>query len=191
MSQLSFYSAEALPPSLDDLDGLLAGPAHATLTEGGARVSVLVAEPWRSAALLAALERVGLVGEVVTTSDEETVVRTPVTPDLVALAERWTSGAVKLPPAGLALDGARLRWWCMASGSQDRHGYCLGLGPHDEEAWAPIGSALSSAGIAAVFLPEGGGGPAYRVVGVKRLRRLGELVGGAPPEAPDGSWPTG
>lgn len=191
MGQLSFFSAEAMPPALGDLEGLLAGPGHVTLTDDGARLSVLVTDAWRSLALLAALEGLGLTGEVTTTSDDELVVRTPVLADLRPIAERWTSGAVKRPPAGFALDGAKLRWWCLAAGTADDKGVVLRLGPHDEEAWPAVGAALAGAGIPSVFLPDGGGGPAYKVVGAKRLRRLSELVGAPPPDAPDGCWPRG
>lgn len=191
MSQLTFFSAEAVPPALEDLEGLLAGPGRVTLTDDGARVSVLVADAWRSLALLAAMEVLGLAGEVATTSDDDLVVRTPVLASLRPVAERWTSGAVKRPPAGFALDGHRLRWWCLASGSADDKGVVLGLGAHDEEAWPAIGSALSGAGLPSVFLPDGAGGPAYKVVGRKRLLRLAELVGPPPPEAPEGCWPRG
>jgi hypothetical protein len=190
VSQLSFFSAEALPPSLDDLEGLLAGPGQVTSSEAGARVSVLLSEPWRSLALLDALEQVGLSGEVVAVDGEGLVVRTPYLSALRPLAERWTSGAVKLPPPGLVLDGPRLRWWCLAAGRHDAQGYVLRLGEHDEEAWQALGAALSAAGLAAVYLPDGAGGPAYKVVGVKRLRRLAELVGPPPADAPEGAWPT-
>jgi hypothetical protein len=190
VSQTTFDSADALPPSLDHLDGLLAGPAHAMLLDEGARVSVLLRDSWRSLPLLAGLEDVGVAAEVVTTSDGDLVVRTAVLPELRPVAERWTSGAVKRPPAGFALDGARLWWWCASAGSRDRTGYVLTLGPHDEEAWPALGAALSTTGLPAVFLPESGGGPAYKVVGAKRLRRLAELVGPAPAGTPDGAWPT-
>lgn len=191
MSQLSFFSAEAVPPALEDLEGLLAGPGHVTVSEDAARVSVLVADGWRSLALLAEMEVLGLVGEVTTTSDDELVVRTPVLAALRPVADRWTSGAVKRPPAGFVLDGHRLRWWCLAAGRADDKGVVLRLGDHDEEAWPAVGSALSSAGLPSVFLPEGAGGPAYKIVGVKRLRRLAELVGRPPDEAPEGCWPSG
>jgi hypothetical protein len=189
VSQSTFESADVVPPSLADLEGLLAGPAHATVVEDAARVSVLLRESWRSLPLLAGLERVDLTGEVVTTGEGELVVRTPLLPELLPVAQRWTSGAVKLPPAGWALDGPRLWWWVAAAGSRDAGGVVLRLGEHDEEAWPAIGAALSATGLPAVFLPASAAGPAYRVVGVKRLRRLAELVGPAPDGTPDGTWP--
>lgn len=185
---MSFFSAEALPPALDDLEGLLAGPGVLTQSDEGARVAVLLTDAWRCGPMLDGLERLGLVGEVMETT-EGTVVQTGLIPELVPLAERWTSAGAKLPPPGLVLDGPRLRWWCLAAGSRDAHGYVLRLDEHDEQARPGLGAALSGAGLAAVYLPDGGGGPAYKVVGVKRLRRLAELVGSAPPEAPERAWP--
>lgn len=188
MSQLSFFSAEALPPALDDLEGLLAGPGLAVLVGDLAQVVVPLADPWRGDAMLEAFDRLGLAAQVVDGA-EGSVVQTPWTAALAPLAQRWDGSGRKVAPPGLVLDGPRLRWWCLAAGSRDPHGYVLRLDEHDEQARPGLGAALSGAGLAAVFLPDGGGGPAYKVVGVKRLRRLAELVGSAPPEAPEGAWP--
>ncbi len=191
MSQLSFFSAEALPPALDDLEGLLAGPGLVTLSGELAQVAVPLADPWRGDAMLEAFDRLGLAAQVVEVVEGPggTVVQTPWTAALVPLAERWSAAGGKAAPPGLVLDGPRLRWWCLAAGSRDAHGYVLRLDEDDEQARPGLGAALSGAGLAAVYLPDGGGGPAYKVVGVKRLRRLAELVGSAPPEAPEGAWP--
>ena len=190
-SQLSLFAADALPPSIDDVEGLLAGPGQVVEHAGRARVSTLLDDPLRAEPLQAALATLGLETERATTEDGRTVVRTASTPALAGLAARWRSGAVKTPPAGFVLDGPRLRLWCLSAGHPDGAGYLLRVGEHDEDAWAPLGAALSAAGLAATFLGPRGGGPGYRVVGVRRLRRLCELVGDPPEGLPDHLWPAG
>src|SRR4051812_40610567 len=63
--QLSFFSAQSLPPSYDDLQGLLIGPGHVVRRGAQARVSVVVAaaDRWRIDGLMAAIEALGVVGE--------------------------------------------------------------------------------------------------------------------------------
>ncbi|MGI8652083.1 MAG: hypothetical protein ACR2I7_04725, partial [Geodermatophilaceae bacterium] len=51
------------------------------------------------------------------------------------------------------------------------------------------GTALAAAGLAGVLLGPRAGGPAYRIVGQRRSRRLVELVGPVPAQAPPGAWP--
>ncbi|GAA2604687.1 hypothetical protein GCM10010399_39610 [Dactylosporangium fulvum] len=55
--------------------------------------------------------------------------------------------------------------------------------------WLAVGEALAAVGLPAVFVAPDQGGPAYRIVGPRRIARLAELVGEAPPEAPVGAWP--
>ena len=188
--QLSFFSAEARPPSVDDLEGLLAGPGQVVRRDGLARVSVVVAEPWRVDALAAALADLGFEPETAPSSDGSgTTVRTPFSPALLPLALRWTSGAVTLPPVGFVLDGRRLRWWALAAGRPDAGGYALGLGQNDDAAWSAVGAALAAAGVPGTFLGPRADGPAYRVVGRRRLARLRELVGDPPEGWPPEAWP--
>jgi len=40
-----------------------------------------------------------------------------------------------------------------------------------------------------VFIAPDAGGPAYRIVGLRRITRLAELVGEPPPGAPPDEWP--
>jgi hypothetical protein len=196
--QLSFFSADALPPSVADVEGLLAGPGQVVRRADGARVSVVVIEEWRTEALVDALSVVGLDAELVPGSEGRTAVRTPFVPALLPVALRWTSGAVKLPPPGLQLDGPRLRWWAIAAGRDAGHrdpagrgeGYTLGLGASDEQAWPAVGAALAAAGVPGTFVGPRGDGPAYRIVGRRRLSRLRELVGEPPAGVPDSAWPT-
>ena len=53
--------------------------------------------------------------------------------------------------------------------------------------WVAIGDALAAAGLIAVFVGPKAGGPAYRIVGLRRVTRLAELVGEPPAEAPQAS----
>ena len=193
--QLSFFSADALPPSVADVEGLLAGPGQVVRRPESARVSLVVAEEWRVQTLVEALSVVGLEAELVPGSEGRTAVRTPFVPALLPIALRWTSGAVKLPPAGLHLDGPRLRWWALGAGRGDPagkgEGYTLGLGVSDEQAWPAVGAALAAAGVPGTFVGPRGDGPAYRIVGRRRLSRLRELVGAPPAGVPIAAWPTG
>jgi hypothetical protein len=187
--QLSFFSAEALPPSVHDLEGLLAGPGQIVRRGDRARVSVVVEPGWRVEALVDAMGVVGLEADVAPSGESRTAVRTMFIPALLPLATRWTSGALKLPPPGLHLDGPRLRWWALAAGRTEPAGYALGLGQSDEPAWPGIGAALAAAGVPGTFVGPRAEGPAYRVVGRRRMARLRELVGPPPTGAPAEAWP--
>jgi hypothetical protein len=195
VTQLSFFAAAASEPAVDDLAGLLAGPGQAVVRDGRARVSVVVADDWRVEGLRLGLAGLGLAAEVVGTQAGGTSVRTPFTADLLPLVRRWHAGGRKRPPAGLVLDGPGLRWWCLAAGRADRAdgaGYLLGLGSSDvdeESARAPLARALAAAGLPAAHVGPRGGGPAYRVSGLRRLSRLRELVGEPPPGSEPGGWP--
>src|SRR4051794_10059339 len=105
MSQMSLFSAGAREPQLADLDGLLAGSGQVVRRGGEARVSVVVAEPWRVTALVSELAALGLEAELEDSDPDEcrpggVAVRTPWLSDLRPVADAWTRGAVKLPPAG-------------------------------------------------------------------------------------------
>ena len=52
VTQLSLFSADLTPPQLSDLAGLLAAHGQLTVGEGGIRLSILLADEWRAAALL-------------------------------------------------------------------------------------------------------------------------------------------
>ncbi|HVA60706.1 MAG TPA: hypothetical protein VNG13_09255 [Mycobacteriales bacterium] len=191
MSQLSFFSAESMPPSPLDVEGLLAGPAQIARRGSEARLSVVVSdEPWRVVALLTGLRDRGLEPETVPSDGAGTiVVRTAFSRALHPLADRWAVGAVKRPPVGFVLDGSRLRWWCLSAGSGGPLGYTLVLGKGDQSAWPALGAALSAVGVPAALVRPRGAGPVYRVVGRRRLARLRELVGEPPDGAPGNAWP--
>ena len=193
MSQLSLFSAGAREPQLIDLEGLLAGSGQVVRRGAHARISVVVPAGWRVGALVAELASLGLDAELDDAEPGSTTVRTPWLDQLRPVADAWTRGAVKIPPAGWALDGARLRWWCLAEGSASGAPgsamYTLALGPNDEPAWLAVGAALAAAGIAGVLVGPRADGPAYRIVGQRRLARLRELVGDPPDGVPDEGWP--
>src|SRR4051812_45018766 len=69
--------------------------------------------------------------------------------------------------------------------------YTLALGASDEPAWGAVGAALAAAGIPGVLVGPRADGPAYRIVGQRRLGRLRELVGGPPEGVPPQAWPPG
>src|SRR4051794_30823980 len=120
-------------------------------------------------------------------------VRTAWLPELRCIADARTLGGGRVPAGGWALDGARLRWWCLAEGSVGGGPaatmYTLALGPNDAPAWLAVGAALASAGVAGVLVGPRADGPAYRIVGQRRLGRLRELVGDPPAGVPDDGWP--
>jgi len=190
MSQMSLFSAAAREPRAADLDGLLAGPGQVVRRGATARISVVVTDEWRVAALIAEMAAVDIAAECEEAEPGSTTVRTPWLAELRAVADSWTAGAVKRPPAHWSLDGARLRWWCLAAGSGQPGLYSLALGVSDQPAWQSIGAALAASGVPGVLVGPRADGPAYRIVGQRRLARLRELIGDPPDGAPDGAWPT-
>lgn len=188
---MSLFSAAAREPRVVDLDGLLAGPGQVVRRDATARISVVVADAWRVETLTAEMAAVGIVAELDDAAEPGgTTVRTPWLTALRPVADAWTAGAVKRPPADWSLDGARLRWWCLAAGWGQPGLYSLALGVSDEPAWQPIGAALAASGVPGVLVGPRADGPAYRIVGQRRLARLRELVGDPPDGAPDPAWPT-
>jgi hypothetical protein len=190
--QLSLFGVEAQPPSPLDLEGLLAGAGQVVRMGGTARVSIVVDAAWRARALFAECAVRGLTA----TCEPATVeghlgVRTAYATTLAPLAATWLRGAVKYPPKEFALDGRRLRLWAAAAGSTEgAQAYVLALGVSDGPGvWGAIGAALAAAGLPAVLLGPRAGGPAYRIVGRRRLGRLAELVGEPPAAAPAAAWP--
>ena len=178
---MSLFAAGMSDPSYDDLEGLLAGPGSVERRGDAARVSVAVADDWRAEVLLRALGVLG-PGAEVETSPTGLDVRTAFVPGLYDLAERWHSLAGKHPPAGLRLDGARLWWWCVA-GALPKRPATGSAGPPRRRRGLVGGRRSPGSGRGA----RGAGGqrrlradgPAYRVVGARRLVRLVELVGAA------------
>ena len=147
MSQLSFFSADSVPPAVSDLTGVLAGPGQIVLAGSGsrtaARISVVVDRAWRAHALAELIEQAGLVPEIARTDEDTPLVRTAMDPQLVVIARVWTRGAVKTVPAAW-LPGAReLRAWTLAAGTPEADDrYLLGLDPHAPDTHAALASAM-------------------------------------------------
>lgn len=193
MGQMSLFSAGARDPQIGDLEGLLAGPGQVVRRGAAARISVVVAEPWRARALVGEMAALGMAAEVEPAERGGQTVQSPWLETLRPIADAWTRGAVKMPPRGWVLDGSRLRWWCLGGGSWTAGTggsvYTLSLGASDEPSWGAAGAALAAAGLAPVLVGPRAEGPAYRIVGQRRLARLRELVGEAPQEVPETAWP--
>ncbi|OBB88903.1 hypothetical protein [Mycolicibacterium peregrinum] len=195
MSQLSFFSAESVPPAVADLTGVLAGPGQIVLASSGgrqaARISVVVAELWRANGLAEMITEVGLVPEISRTDENNPLVRTALDPQLMLIAGEWTRGAVKtVPPRWLP--GAReLRAWTLAAGTPEADDrYLLGLDPHAPDTHAPLAAAMMRVGIAPTLIGTRGSHPALRISGRRRLSRLVENVGEPPREASAlAQWP--
>jgi len=188
--QLSLFGVEATAPGAEDLDGLLAGPGQVVRMGGTARVSVVVDDMWRAAALTVEMRVRGFAATCVATVDERLGVRTPYSATLAPLARAWLRGALKFPPAGYALDGRRLRLWMMAAGQRDNLDVVLRLGRCEDAAPVTMQRALASIGLPAEILTGSArSGPALRVSGRRRLTRLAEIVGDPPSSAPSGIWP--
>jgi hypothetical protein len=183
--QLLFGSADVDLPMVEDLQGLLCGPGEIVRLGGTARLSIVVADPWRVGALLELLRERDLTGDTAVAEGGGTSVRTPFSALLGPLAQRWTRGATQAPPARLQLSGAALRAWVLAAGSPVPGGFELALGPYDTS-HAAVKDALTRAGLASTVRPAG---PALRVTSARRLHRLAELVGQPPQVAPPGCWP--
>ena len=182
MSQLSFFSAESVPPAVSDLTGVLAAAGQIVTVGGGARLSVVVDQVWRAQALGQMIDEAGLTAEITVTDEDTPLVRTAVDAGLRPIAAEWTRGAVKTVPP-LWLPGPReLRAWILAAGVPEADRYLLGLDPHAPDTHSPLASALMRVGIAPTLIGTRGARPALRISGRRRLSRLVENVG----EPPDG-----
>ncbi|OBK20233.1 hypothetical protein [Mycobacterium sp. 1245852.3] len=197
MSQLSFFTAESVPPAVADLSGVLAASGQ-IVTVGatgenavaGARLSVVVDQPWRASALAEMIREAGLVAEIGRTDEDTPLVRTAVDPSLSTLAAKWTRGAVKTVPPRWLPGPRELRAWTLAAGNPEGEHYLLALDPHAPDTHSPLASALMRVGIAPTLIGTRGGRPALRISGRRRLSRLVENVG-EPPDGADASarWP--
>ncbi|MDQ3716841.1 MAG: hypothetical protein M3381_12630 [Actinomycetota bacterium] len=188
--QLPLFDDPSADLEIADLEGLLVAGAALVQRAAEARLSIVVSERWRADALVEAFDLRGLPGEQVQTFDARVAVRTPFHRSLLPMIERWSRGSSKLPPVDWRLTPARVRLWTLATGRTDPSGYLLGLGRTDDAScWSAAGTALAAAGLAGVLLGSRAGGPAYRIVGQRRSRRLVELVGPVPAQAPPGAWP--
>jgi hypothetical protein len=190
VSQLSFFTAESVPPAVTDLSGVLAASGQIVLVGAGARLSVVVDQLWRASALAEMILEAGLVPEIARTDEETPLVRTAVNPLLNDIAAEWTRGAVKTVPFRWLPGPRELRAWTLAAGSLDGDHYLLGLDPHAPDTHSPLASALMRVGIAPTLIGTRGGRPALRISGRRRLSRLVENVGEPPGDAEAlAQWP--
>jgi len=190
VSQLSFFSAESVPPAVTDLTGVLAAAGQVVTVGTGARLSVVVESLWRATALAEMITAAGLQAEITRTEEDTPLVRTAVEPALLTMAAQWTRGAVKTVPPQWLPGPRELRSWTLASGHPEADRYLLGLDPHAPDTHSPLASALMRVGIAPTLIGTRGARPALRISGRRRLLRLVENVG-EPPEDPEAlaSWP--
>jgi hypothetical protein len=192
MSQLSFFSAEAMPPAITDLCGLLAATGQVVTSAGRARISIVVDAQWRAEAIAELIAQAGLEVEITRSDEGSPLVRTASVVDLRPLADQWTRGAVKAVPPGWVASGRQLRVWALASGRGEAEGerFVLGLDPHAPDTHAPLAQALMRAGIAPTLIGTRGSGPGLRISGRRRLGRLVESIGEAPGNVDDRTgWP--
>jgi hypothetical protein len=191
VSQLSFFSAESVPPAVADLTGMLAAAGQVVMVSGGARLSVVVEDLWRATALAEMITEAGLQPEITRTEEDTPLVRTAVDDRLVVTAKEWTRGAVKTVPPQWLPGPRQLRAWTLAAGTPEADRYLLGLDPHAPDTHSPLASALMRVGIAPTLIGTRGSRPALRISGRRRLSRLVENVG-EPPDDTEAlsAWPT-
>jgi hypothetical protein len=180
VSQLSFFSAESVPPAVADLTGLLAAPGQVVVVGQGARLSVVVDQLWRAQAIAEMISDAGLQPEIARTDENTPLVRTAVDQRLLSLAADWTRGAVKTVPPQWLPGPRELRAWILASGMPEADRYLLGLDPHAPDTHAALASAMMRVGIAPTLIGTRGARPALRISGRRRLSRLVENVGEPP-----------
>jgi hypothetical protein len=188
MTQLSLLSADLTPPVGEDLGGLLAAAGRLEVGDDGVRLVIRLADQWRAAALVREC-RVRDVDAHIATDAQVTVLRTDPAPALAELRDRWLDGVAKVMPAALELSAGLLRCWAIASGRPATVGYLLGLDPQAPEIHQALAGGCAAIGLAGSLLGPRGGGPAVRIVGLRRCSRLAEMVGTPPPEAPVGLFP--
>lgn len=192
MAQLSFFSAESMPPAVTDLGGLLAAQGQVAVSKDGARVSVVVDSLWRAEAIATLMAEADLEPEIGTSAEGRPLVRTASVPHLIDLAARWTRGAVKSVPPGWIPGAREQRAWVLAAGRVEADGqrYLLGLDPHAPDTHVVLAQSLMRAGVAPTIVGIRGSTPGLRISGRRRLMHLAENIGEAPDD-PDArrNWP--
>jgi hypothetical protein len=195
VSQLSFFSAESVPPAVADLTGILAASGQVVLVGSGAqqaaRLSVVVDRLWRAEGLAEMIAETGLSPEIARTDENTPLVRTAVDRRLIAMAAAWTRGAVKTVPPHWLPGPRELRAWTLAAGTPEAADrYLLGLDPHAPDTHTALASAMMRVGIAPTLIGTRGARPALRISGRRRLLRLVENVGEPPGDTEAFSlWP--
>ncbi len=188
MTQLSLFSADLTPPVGDDLGGLLAANGQLEVAADGVRLVIRLADDWRARALVREC-RVRDVEAHIQVDDQVTVLRTDPAPALAALSTRWLDGSVKVTPPEVELSAGLMRCWAIAAGRPATVGYLLGLDPRTPEIHESLAGCCAAIGLAGSLIGPRAGGPAMRIVGLRRCTRLADMVGTPPPEAPSGLFP--
>ncbi len=188
MTQLSLFSADLTPPVGDDLGGLLAANGQLETAGDGVRLMIRLTDSWRARALVREC-RVRDVSAHVHIEDEVTVLRTDPAPALARLSTQWLDGSVKVAPPEVELSAGWLRCWAIAAGRPASVGYLLGLDPQTPEIHESLAGCCAAIGLAGSLIGPRAGGPAMRIVGLRRCTRLADMVGTPPPEAPAGQFP--
>lgn len=188
MTQLSLFSADLTSPVGDDLGGLLAANGQLEVTADGVRLVIRLADDWRARALIREC-RVRDVEAHVDLDDRVTVLRTDPAPVLAQLSDRWLDGAVKVAPPEVELSAGWMRCWAIAAGRPGPVGYLLGLDPQTPDIHESLAGCCAAIGLAGSLVGPAAGGPAMRIVGLRRCTRLADMVGTPPPEAPPGLFP--
>ncbi|HEY7011052.1 MAG TPA: hypothetical protein VH395_19020 [Jatrophihabitantaceae bacterium] len=188
MSQFSLFGAAAAEPSLDDVDGVLLAGGRWVRSAGTARLSVVVPHRWRADALAGEFELRGVGGpDPVVPAEDGFSVRTAFVPELAGRAARWAHGANEGAPPDLRLTAGGLRLWAVAAGSRDEVGFLFASGRASATLHLAAGAQLSRLGLAGVSLIQRPG-PGWRITSRKRIHRLAELLGAAPPGG-EPYWP--
>src|ERR1700744_3264491 len=94
VSQLSFFSAESVPPAVSDLTGVLAAAGQIVMVGGGARLSVVVDQVWRAQALGQMIDAAGLTAEITVPDENTPLVRNAIEAALSPIAIKWTRPGV-------------------------------------------------------------------------------------------------
>jgi hypothetical protein len=188
VTQLSLFSADLTPPVGDDLGGLLAANGQLEVAADGVRLVIRLADAWRARALVREC-RVRDVEAHILVEDELTVLRTEPAPVLADLSTNWLDGSVKIAPPEVELSAGLMRCWVIAAGRPATVGYLLGLDPQTPDIHEPLAGCCAAIGLAGSLIGPRAGGPAMRIVGLRRCTRLADMVGTPPPEAPTGQFP--
>jgi hypothetical protein len=189
--QPSLFGVEASPPEPDDLAGLLLAGGRIDRTDDAAQLSIMVKHPWRAAAIVAECGRRGIPAISVSMADAYVDVRTAHAPSLLSLARSWSDDVGRRAPRALRLDARVLRLWAIAVGQCEGTAYVLPIAEPDQVLRDAVGAALARLGLAAQLVSRRGTGePTLRIVGTRRMRRLVEMIGDPPRQAPSGMWPS-
>ncbi len=143
VSQLSFFSAESVPPAVADLTGLLAATGQVVRgRQQGARLSVVVDRPWRAEALAEMIDEAGLDPEISRTDEDTPLVRTAVDPRLIGDRRRLDPRCGQDGAAAVAARTARAAG--LGAGGGHARGGPLSAGPGPARARHPFAARVGA-----------------------------------------------